>query len=281
LPFLPFLITNCDKLAHKECIMKYDRITTERKGHVFLMGLNRPDKYNAFDLDMYHELALAYNELDKDPGLRCGLLFAHGKNFTSGLELDKWAPVMAKGSMDIPDGGIHPLGLDEDNRVSKPVVMAIQGRCYTIGFELLLAQDMRVASKDARIALLEVTRGIYPVGGGTVRLFEEIGWGNAMRYLLTGDEISGEEAYRLGLVQEVVETDAVLDKALELAEKISKRAPLGVMAALKSARISRIEGTRKALERLLPDLQPILGSEDVKEGIASFLERREAKFTGK
>ena len=261
--------------------MEYTKITVERKGRVLLMGLNRPEKMNAFDLDMYMELAQAYGELSRDDELFCGVLFAHGEHFTSGLELDKWAPVFSGDGFNVPEGAIHPLGLDPDNMCKKPVVMAVRGRCYTIGFELLLAQDVRVCASDARIALLEVKRGIYPVGGGTVRLFEEIGWGNAMRYLLTGDEINAEEAYRLGLVQEVVEPGEEVEKAIELAETIAKRAPLGVMAALRSARISRVEGHREALKRLIPDIIPILGSEDAKEGIMSFMERREAVYKGK
>lgn len=261
--------------------MSYTRITIETRGHLFLMGLNRPEKRNAFDLEMYEELARAYGELDRNPELRCGVLFAHGDHFTSGLELDKWAAVLSKGTWTIPEDCIHPLGLDPGARCRKPVVMAIRGRCYTIGFELLLAQDIRVASADARMALLEVRRGIYPVGGGTVRLFEEIGWGNAMRYLLTGDEISGTEALRLGLVQELTEPGNELDRAIEIATDISKRAPLGVMAALKSARIARVEGPNAAFARLLPDLLPIIRSEDAMEGVMSFIERREANFRGK
>lgn len=261
--------------------MGYTRITVEPRGYVFLMGLNRPEKRNAFDLEMYEELASAYGELDRNPELRCGVLFAHGDHFTTGLELDKWASVFASGKWTIPEGCIHPLGIDSGARCKKPVVMAIRGRCYTIGFELLLAQDIRVASTDARIALLEVKRGIYPVGGGTVRLFQEIGWGNAMRYLLTGDEITGTEAYRLGLVQELTEPGNELDRAIEIATDISKRAPLGVMAALKSARIAGVEGSNAAFARLIPDLMPIMGSEDAIEGVMSFIERREANFKGK
>jgi enoyl-CoA hydratase len=261
--------------------MNYTRITVETRGHVFLMGLNRPEKRNAFDLEMYEELAAAYGELDRNPELRCGVLFAYGDHFTSGLELDKWAAVLSTGKWGIPEGCIHPLGLDTANRCRKPVVMAIRGRCYTIGFELLLAQDIRVASTDAKIALLEVKRGIYPVGGGTVRLFQEIGWGNAMRYLLTGDEITGAEAYRMGLVQELTEPGKELDRAIELATEISKRAPLGVMAALRSARTASIDGQNAAIARLLPDLLPILKSADAMEGVMSFMERREANFKGK
>ncbi|MBI5589944.1 MAG: crotonase/enoyl-CoA hydratase family protein [Deltaproteobacteria bacterium] len=261
--------------------MDYTRITVETRGHVNLMGLNRPEKQNAFDLEMYAELARAYGELDRNPELRCGVLFAHGKHFTSGLELDKWAPVLASGKWTVPEGCIHPLGMDGSARCKKPVVMAIQGRCYTIGFELLLAQDIRVASTDSRIALLEVKRGIYPVGGGTVRLFREIGWGNAMRYLLTGDEMTGPEALRLGLVQELTEPDKVLDRAIEIATDISRRAPLGVMAALNSARIAATNGPEAAFARLIPDLKPIMESEDAIEGVMSFIERREANFKGK
>jgi enoyl-CoA hydratase/carnithine racemase len=261
--------------------MAYTRITVEMRGHVCLMGLNRPEKQNAFDLEMYAELAHAYGELDRNPELRCGVLFAHGKHFTSGLELDKWAPVLASGQWRISEGSIHPLGIDSAARCKKPVVMAIVGRCYTIGFELLLAQDIRVASADARFALLEVKRGIYPVGGGTVRLFQEIGWGNAMRYLLTGDAMSGSEAYRMGLVQELTEPEKVLDRAVEIATDIARCAPMGVMAALNSARIAAVEGSSTAFSRLVPDLKPIMKSEDVIEGVMSFLERRKAHFKGK
>jgi enoyl-CoA hydratase/carnithine racemase len=261
--------------------MAYTKITVEQRDHILLMGLNRPEKRNAFDIEMYVELAEAYGELHRNNELRCGVLFAHGGHFTAGLELDKWATVLQNGWIDIPEGAIDPLGVDEDNRCCKPVVMALRGRCYTIGFELLLAQDIRVAASDARIALLEVKRGIYPAGGGTVRLFQEVGWGNAMRYLLTGDEITADEALRMGLVQQVTEPGAELEATIELARKIAKAAPLGVMAALKSARIARTEGDRAALARLIPNLLPLMQSEDVKEGIISFLERREANFKGK
>jgi len=159
--------------------------------------------------------------------------------------------------------------------------MAVQGRCYTIGFELLLAQDIRVVASDARIALLEVKRGIYPVGGGTVSLFQEVGWGNAMRYLLTGNEMTSEVAFRKGLAQEITEPGKELERAVQIATDISKRGPLGVMAALKSARFAKANGDKAAFERLIPDLIPLMSSEDGKEGLMSFMERREAIFKGK
>ena len=245
------------------------------------MGLNRPEKMNAFDVEMYLELAAAFGELDRDRELRCGLLFAHGKHFTAGLELPKWAPFFSGAKFpDLPSGACDPFGLDETRRVGKPMVMAAQGICYTIGLELMLAMDIRVAASDTRFGQIEVRRGIYPVGGATVRLHQEIGWGNAMRYLLTADEIPAAEALRLGLVQEVTETGRQCERALQIAETVSRQAPLGVQATLASARRARSEGERVAIARLLPDLMPILKSGDAAEGIQSFIERREARFKG-
>jgi enoyl-CoA hydratase len=257
------------------------KVIVEEKNHVLMMELNRPEKRNAFDLDMYRELSMAYGELNRNPDLRCGLLFARGEHFTAGLDLPEWAPSFTKGCFpDLPAGGIDPLGLDEANRVLKPVVMAVQGVCFTIGIELLLATDIRVAATDTRFGQIEIKRGIYPVGGATIRLMQEVGWGNAMRYLLTADEISARDAWRLGLVQEITEPSTVFEKALGIAQTVAKQSPLGVQATLKSGRIARSQGDRAAIERLLPDLVPIMKSEDFKEGIQSFLERRDADFKG-
>src|SRR6185436_17308049 len=161
--------------------------------------------------------AVAYGELHRNPDLRCGVLFAHGDHFTGGIDLAEWATLLRQGRFpDLPEGAIDPLGLDESNRLRKPVIMAVQGICLTIGIELLLATDIRVAAANTRFGQIEIKRGIFPAGGATVRLMQEVGWGNAMRYLLTGDEFSAAEALRLGLVQEVVETGKELACAVEI-----------------------------------------------------------------
>lgn len=259
-----------------------DKIKIETDGHVLLVGFNRPDKMNAFDPEMYMQLAEALGKLNSDHELRCGLIYAEGKNFTSGLDMVTWVDIFRSGSFpELPEGYCEPFGLDESRRVGKPLVMAVQGICYTIGLELMLATDVRVAAADTRFGQIEVKRGIYAVGGATVRLHEEIGWANAMRYILTGDEIEAEEAYRLGLVQEVTKPGEQFNKALDVANNIAAQAPLGVQASLRSARIARSEGPQKAIARLLPDLQPIMQSEDALEGVQSFIERRQAKFKGK
>ena len=261
--------------------MNTQNLTIERRGHVLLMGLNRVSKRNAFDIDLYRALSLTYGELERDINLRCGVLFAHGEHFTGGIDLPQWTEHFAQGKfMECAPGGMDPLALDESKTVTKPIVMATQGWCLTIGLELLLASDIRVAAENTRFAQIEVKRGIYAIGGATVRMHQEMGWGNAMRYLLTGDEISAAEALRLGLVQEVVTTGAQLDRAISIAERIAAQAPLAVKATLLSARIARSQGTREAIQRLAPDMVPLLQSADAKEGIQSFIERRPAWFSG-
>lgn len=259
--------------------MSLGKVSLERTGHVLQIGLDRPAKRNAFDLSLFESLASAYAELEGDPALRVGLVFAHGEHFTAGLDLAQFAPVFASGTWSVPKGSIDPLGLSTPP-VSKPIVCAIQGICLTIGIELLLATDIRVASETTRMGQIEIKRGIYPVGGATIRLPREIGWGNAMRYLLTGDEIDAQTALRLGLVQEVVPHGTQVERALAIATTIAEQAPLGVRATLASSRLA-LESEAEAARRLLPDLAPLLSSDDAREGLASFLERRKARFTGK
>jgi len=260
--------------------MSEGKVTTSRRGHVLLIGLDRAAKRNAFDVPMFHAVGRAYATLEHDDELRAGVLFAHGDHFTAGLDLAQFSPVFASGSWTQVEGGLDPLGL-VGPRLRKPMVCAVQGICFTIGIELLLATDVRVAASDVRFGQIEVKRGIYPVGGATMRMPQQVGWANAMRWLLTGDELGAEEARRIGLVQEVVEPGKQLDRAIALAETIAAQAPLGVYATLASARLAMEHGEEAAARRLLPDLQPILVSDDAREGLASFLERRPARFTGR
>lgn len=256
-------------------------VNVETRGHVLLIGLNRPDKLNAMNRAMYHEIAQAYYRLAQHPELRVGLLYAEGDHFTSGLELDDWAGVFANGSGIEPrEGELDPFHIT-GSALTKPVVFAAQGICFTCGVELMLNTDVRVAAKGTRFAQLEVKRGIFACGGATLRLPREIGWGNAQRYLLTGDEWSAEQAYEWGLVQALVEPGQQFDVALGIAEKIAKAAPLGVQGSLASSKLAVREGEDVAKQRLFPDLRPVMASEDVQEGIRSFLERREARFQGK
>jgi enoyl-CoA hydratase/carnithine racemase len=258
--------------------MTFERITVETDGGVRLIGLNRAAKRNAFDLQMYAELAQAYGAYEHDGAARCALLYAHGEHFTGGIELPQWLPFFRDGRMPpLPDGAIDPLLRTQS--LSKPLIIAVQGWCLTIGIELLLAADIRVAAHSTRFAQIEVKRGIFPVGGATVRLVQELGWGNAMRILLTGDEFSAADALRLGLVQEVTPPGEQLTRALALAQTVARQSPVGIRATLASARLARAQGEREAFARMLPELQVAVGSTDALEGLNAFLERREPRFS--
>jgi enoyl-CoA hydratase len=126
-----------------------------------------------------------------------------------------------------------------------------------------------------------VKRGILPFGGATMRFVQAAGWGNAMRYLLTGDEFDAAEAYRLGLVQEVVEPGGELERALVIAQTIAAQAPLAVQATLASARIGVRQGFDVAADRLMPTVMALMQTEDAVEGFMSFVERRPAEFKGR
>ncbi|GAA2411992.1 crotonase/enoyl-CoA hydratase family protein [Mycolicibacterium llatzerense] len=256
-------------------------VTLERDGHVLVMGLSRPEKRNAFDRAMLADLSRAYGLLERDDSLRAGVLVAHGDHFTAGLDLLDVAPAIAAGESPFPADGRDPWRLD--GPWAKPLVAAVQGRCLTLGIELLLAAEIRVAAADARFAQIEVLRGIYPFGGASVRLPRDAGWGNAMRWLLTGDEFDAAEADRIGLVQEVVQDAAAARaRAIEIAHTIADRAaPLGVQATLASAQLARSAGEAAAFERLQPEVARLFTTKDAAEGVQSFVERRAAQFQGR
>ncbi|WP_280307143.1 crotonase/enoyl-CoA hydratase family protein [Nocardia neocaledoniensis] len=254
-----------------------ETITVERDRHVLMIGLNRPDKRNAFNRVLLADLSRAYALLESDPELRCGVLFAHGEHFTSGLDLVDVAPVIAAGASPYPDDGRDPWRLDGD--WTTPIVAAAQGRVLTLGIELLLAADIRVAAPDTRFSQLEVRRGIYPFGGATLRFPREAGWGNAMRWILSGEEFDATEAHRIGLIQEI--SDDPVQRALAIARTIAdKAAPLGVGTILASAHRARRDGDEAAITQLGPDVVRLFRSVDGIEGVQSFIQRRDAHFTG-
>ena len=249
--------------------------------HILDIRINRPDKLNALSPEMYTDLALALGRLDREQSLRVGLIHAEGRHFSAGIELDQWAPIFAKASgFPLPEGGIDPFALSGP-RCRKPLVMALQGYAFTWAVEVMLTTDVRVAAEDTRFAMLEVKRGIYPCGGATMRLPAQMGWANAQRYLLTGEQWSAAEAYRTGLVQRVVPPGEQYPSAHAIATSIAAAAPLGVAAILKSSRLAMTQGEGGAATHIFDDMPAVMASEDAAEGLRSFLERRAAVFKGR
>ena len=253
------------------------RITTERRGALFLIGIDRPTKYNGFTPEMCVALAQAYTDYEADDELRCAVVHAEGAHFTAGLELSAFD---IAGQDFFPPDLIDPFDLRAPLR-SKPVVAAVKGICFTLGIELMLAADIAIAEEGTRFSQLEVKRGLMAFGGATIRFVERAGWGNAMRWLLTGDEFDAATALRLGFVQEVAPAGEGLARAVELAGRIAKQAPLAVRATRENAAISVRQGPDAAVRAFPRQLAEIVASEDFAEGVRSFVERREAAFTGR
>jgi enoyl-CoA hydratase/carnithine racemase len=246
-----------------------------------LIGFNRADKRNAADFALLQQLALAYAELENDPELRAGFVYAHGDHFTGGLDLADVGPRVTADGLDIvPEGGLHPWQVN-GQLLSKPVVMAVQGTCLTLGIELMLASDVVVAADSTTFAQIEVARGILPFGGATIRFPRAVGWGNAMRWILTGDTFDAAEAYRMGLVQEVVPHGEQYARGLGIAQRIASQAPLAVQATLMNAKIAVRDGDAAAEATLQPALALLAATEDARLGMEAFATRIPATFVGR
>ena len=254
------------------------KVSREIRGHLFMIGLDRAAKRNAFDSHLIHDLSLALTEYEDHAELRCAVIFAHGEHFTAGLDLVELQPKLSSGIFSYDEHQINPWGTSGRAR-KKPVIVAVQGFCYTAGIELMLNADIAIAQDNTQFAQMEVQRGILPFGGATARFVQAAGWSKAMRYLLTGDAFDAATALDLNLINEIT-TESPLNRAIELAEHIAQAAPLAVQATLASAKEAAEHGTEMAFSHLQQHLTPLLTTQDVQEGVMAMLQRRTAQFKG-
>jgi len=255
-------------------------VKTEARGHVLLIGVDRPEKRNGFTPKMFAELAQACTMLERTHDLRCAVLYAEGDHFTAGLDMPKIAPLRQAGTPLYPPEEVDPFNLRAPFR-TKPLVIALKGICFTVAVELMLASDIAIAAESCRFSQLEVKRGIMAGCGATFRMVERAGWGNAMKLLLTGDEFTAAEALKCNFVQEVVPTGEELKRALAYADRIAEQAPLAVYAMMENARLARDQGWQAAVAAIPSTQKRLYNSEDAREGIRSFIEKRVAKFQGR
>jgi enoyl-CoA hydratase len=256
------------------------QIIVEQRGRVLLIGIDRVEKRNGFTPRMFRELGEAFTRLENTPDVYVGLLYALGDHFSGGVDLPLMAEYRKSGTPYVPLQVVDPGQMREPFR-KKPVVCAMQGICFTIAMELAMACDVVFAADNCRFAQMEVQRGIMPGYGGSFRLVERAGWGNAMKWLLTGDEFDSAEALRIGLVQEVVPAGQQFDRALAYAERVAQRAPLAVQATIENARLALGTGWMHAATHATARNTFLYGTEDAVEGRRSFVEKRPPVFTGR
>ncbi len=256
----------------------------ERHGHVAVVTLNRPDARNALSGEMIVRMADAWVEIDEDPEIRVAVVTGAGGHFCAGADLkamaaghpdDEWTPRFAA------DPDLHWKGLLRHAVPAKPLVAAVEGYAIAGGTEILQAMDLRVAGESATFGVAEVRRGLFPLGGSTVRLRRQIPYTVAAELLLTGRTMSAAEAKEVGLIGHVVPDGHALARAMELAEQIAANAPLAVQAVLRSLRDSANLPQDEALAHELELGWPVFATEDAREGPRAFAEGRPPRFTGR
>ncbi len=242
--------------------------------------INRPEERNAFTINMLRDLARAYTESENNENIRVTVVYARGNHFTLGLDLPEVSAWIQKNrSFPVLPDQVNPFGTSGKNR-TKPVVVAAHGFTFTLGIELMLAGDIRICAEKTTFSQMETGRGIIPFGGATIQFPRLSGWGNAMRYLLTGDQFDAKEAHRIGLVQEIVKKKDLITRAMGIAEKIASNAPLAVRATMEAARMGVRSPYDEAVDYLMPKLLELMETRDAQEGMASFMEKRPPVYRG-
>ena len=207
------------------------------------------------------------------------MIHAFGDHTTAGLDLPKIAALQAEGKPLVPANEVDPFSMREPLR-TKPIIIALKGISYTTAVSLMLAADVAIAAENCRFGILEVRRGIIAGLGGIARMIDRAGWGNAMRYLLTGAEFDAQEAYRMNCVQEVVPLGQELPRALEIADEIARQAPLAVAATIANGREFTQHGWLASVAHIPAARTRLYASADAREGVAAFKEKRSPRFTG-
>jgi len=258
----------------------YKTLIYEKKENIGLLTINRPEKLNAISNELISELKNLLDKIKNDEELRVLIITGAGdKAFVAGADIKELVDRDASQGRRVSQERQEIFSRIENLPV--PVIAAVNGYALGGGLELALACSIRICSEEAQFGAPEVKLGIIPGDGGTQRLPRLVGLGRAMELILTGDFIDAQEAYRIGLVNKVLPQEELMDKATELAKKIASRPPLAVRFAKEAVNRSQ-EGDAAsgfALESYLHALS--CTTEDKKEGVSAFLEKRKGKFKGK
>jgi enoyl-CoA hydratase len=250
-----------------------------KRDRIAILTINRPDKLNALNTATRQELSHVLDQLQQDPEVRVVILTGAGeKAFVAGADINEFEGRTAVQQREVMKTRNIFLSAEE---FSKPLIAMINGFCLGGGCELALSCDLRIASEKARFGQPEINLGIIPGGGGTQRLTRLVGEGRAMQMILTGEMIGAEEAYRIGLVNEVHPADQLLDRTLDLAQRIAEKSPVALAMAKAAVKAAARTTLREGLDQEIDLFAICFSSEDKEEGVRAFLEKRKPNFQGR
>ena len=251
-----------------------ETVLTEVRGRTLLITLNRPEARNAFNMELAEQLAAACDQLDDDPELLVGVLTGSGRGFSAGMDLKAF---LTDGMPSVGDrgfGGISQRG------PKKPLIAAVEGFALAGGLEIAMSCDIIVAGKGAVFGIPETGVGLFAAAGGLLRLPRALPYGLAMKLALTAEPIDAEVAHQYGLVTDLAEKGGAVEMALALAERISKNAPLGVIASKAVVREQQGRTEAEFFDYQKSHHTAVFDSKDAIEGPAAFAEKRAPKWTG-
>jgi enoyl-CoA hydratase len=269
--------------------MSNEVVIFEQKGHIAILTLNRPEARNAMNPEVLVRLSEAWQRVRDDENIRVAVITGNGPAFCAGMDLGSMIPLItgARPPTDEWDEAIvsdNTLGYRATLRnfdTSKPVIAAINGFAIAGGMELVMGCDLRIAADSAKFGLQEVKWAIFPGGGSTVRLPNQIPYARAMEVLLTGEQFPAQSMLEYGFLNYVVNGNEVLDKALEMAEKIAANGPVAVRAVRRSVREAIGVPESEALVREGELSARVYATEDAVEGPRAFMEKRQPVFKGR
>jgi enoyl-CoA hydratase len=262
-----------------EVSQSYETILVERRERVAIITINRPEKRNALNIQTRAEGAAVLDELRDDDSVRVVVFTGAGdKAFIAGADIAEFAgrTALAQRAIMLERGLFNAI-----DTFPKPVIAMVNGYCLGGGCELALACDIRIASDTASFGQPEINLGIIPGGGGTQRLTRLVGEGKAMEMILTGAIISAQEAFRLGLANQVVPADQLETKTMEVANRIAEKSPIALRLAKEAVKLASRSNLDEGLRREVDLFALCFSSEDKDEGVNAFLEKRKPEFKGK